>query len=163
MCLKFFRRFSNQNFPRKTHPTFVIILYAIHLWGISIINKSIASVCDFGAGINVLCGVGILSMPYAVKVGGWAGLSILLVFAAITWYTGVLLGYCLQSEPGLETYPDIGQAAFGTTGRFIISVSHHLFFMISIIPLKTKKDLNCQCWHTVNWPMNESINCWLER
>ncbi|XXG45413.1 hypothetical protein AAC387_Pa02g0501 [Persea americana] len=73
-------------------------------------------------GINVLCGVGILSMPYAVKEGGWAGLSILLVFAAITWYTGVLLGYCLQSAPGLETYPDIGQAAFGTTGRFVISV-----------------------------------------
>ena len=38
-------------------------------------------------------------------------------------YTGLLLRYCLDSAPGLETYPDIGQAAFGTTGRVIISVS----------------------------------------
>ncbi|XP_058077685.1 amino acid transporter AVT1C isoform X2 [Magnolia sinica] len=72
-------------------------------------------------GINVLCGVGILSTPYAAKEGGWWGLSILLVFAVLSWYTGVLLRHCLDSEPGLETYPDIGQAAFGRFGRFAIS------------------------------------------
>ncbi|KAG5533180.1 hypothetical protein RHGRI_027410 [Rhododendron griersonianum] len=72
-------------------------------------------------GINVLCGVGILSTPYAVKQGGWAGLSILVVFAVLSFYTGLLLRHCLDSQPGLETYPDIGQAAFGTVGRFAIS------------------------------------------
>lgn len=75
------------------------------------------------AGMNILCGVGILSTPYAVKEGGWVGLSILLIFALLSFYTGILLRYCLDSAPGLETYPDIGQAAFGTTGRFAISVS----------------------------------------
>lgn len=79
---------------------------------------------DF-VGINVLCGVGILSTPYAAKVGGWLGLSILVIFAIISFYTGLLLRSCLDSEPELETYPDIGQAAFGTTGRIAISVSHH--------------------------------------
>lgn len=73
-------------------------------------------------GINVLCGVGILSTPYAVKEGGWAGLSILFIFAILSFYTGLLLRYCLDSEPGLQTYPDIGQAAFGTSGRIAISV-----------------------------------------
>lgn len=73
--------------------------------------------------MNILCGVGILSTPYAVKEGGWVGLSILLIFALLSFYTGILLRYCLDSAPGLETYPDIGQAAFGTTGRFAISVS----------------------------------------
>ncbi|PIN11057.1 Amino acid transporter [Handroanthus impetiginosus] len=73
-------------------------------------------------GMNVLCGVGILSTPYAVKEGGWFGLSILLVFAILSYYTGLLLRSCLDSQPGLETYPDIGQAAFGTTGRIIISI-----------------------------------------
>ena len=79
----------------------------------------------FYAGINVLCGVGILSTPYAIKQGGWVGLVILCLFALLAWYTGVLLRRCLDSKEGLETYPDIGHAAFGTTGRILISVWHH--------------------------------------
>ncbi|MQM20277.1 hypothetical protein Taro_053295 [Colocasia esculenta] len=78
------------------------------------------------AGINVLCGVGILSTPYAIREGGWAGLSLLFLFAVLSWYTGILLRHCLDSEPSLETYPDIGQAAFGTVGRVIISVVLYL-------------------------------------
>lgn len=74
------------------------------------------------AGINALCGVGLLSVPYALEQGGWSALSVLLIFSIFSFYTGLLLRYCLDSEPGLETYPDIGQAAFGTTGRVIISV-----------------------------------------
>ncbi|KAL9319096.1 hypothetical protein ACSQ67_015613 [Phaseolus vulgaris] len=81
--------------------------------------------CTFGQavlnGINALCGIGILSTAYAVKEGGWVSLSILLLYALFSFYTGLLLRYCLDSAPGLETYPDIGQAAFGTTGRIIIS------------------------------------------
>jgi len=73
--------------------------------------------------MNVLCGVGILSTPNAVKQGGWLGLLILLLYAVLAFYTGILLRRCLDSESGLETYPDIGQAAFGTTGRFAVSVS----------------------------------------
>ncbi|KAK6933407.1 Amino acid transporter, transmembrane domain, partial [Dillenia turbinata] len=73
-------------------------------------------------GMNVLCGVGILSTPYAVKEGGWVGLSILFLFALFSFYTGILLRSCLDSKPALETYPDIGQAAFGTVGRFAISI-----------------------------------------
>ncbi|CAL5209191.1 unnamed protein product [Lathyrus oleraceus] len=82
--------------------------------------------CSFGQavlnGINVLCGVGILSTPYAAKEGGWVGLSILFIFGILSFYTGLLLRSCLDSEPGLETYPDIGQAAFGTAGRIAISI-----------------------------------------
>ncbi|XP_052487436.1 amino acid transporter AVT1C isoform X2 [Gossypium raimondii] len=72
-------------------------------------------------GINVLCGVGILSTPYAAKEGGWLGLIILFTFALLSFYTGLLLRQCLDSQPGLETYPDIGQAAFGTYGRIALS------------------------------------------
>ncbi|GMN51030.1 hypothetical protein TIFTF001_020186 [Ficus carica] len=73
-------------------------------------------------GINVLCGVGILSTPYAAKEGGWAGLGILFLFAVLSFYTGMLLRHCLDSKPGLETYPDIGFAAFGNPGRIAISI-----------------------------------------
>eukprot|EP00250_Pteridium_aquilinum_P024337 c28939_g1_i1 orf=195-1826(+) len=73
-------------------------------------------------GINVLCGVGILSTPYALQQGGWLSLVLFAGLAIISLYTGILLRRCLDSQPGLETYPDIGQAAYGTTGRVIISV-----------------------------------------
>ncbi|KAL6126438.1 hypothetical protein ACLB2K_074487 [Fragaria x ananassa] len=45
------------------------------------------------------------------------------VLNVLSFYTGLLLRYCLDSQPELETYPDIGQAAFGTPGRIAISVS----------------------------------------
>uniref|UniRef100_A0A0D9ZHF6 Amino acid transporter transmembrane domain-containing protein n=1 Tax=Oryza glumipatula TaxID=40148 RepID=A0A0D9ZHF6_9ORYZ len=53
--------------------------------------------------------------------GGWLGLIILALLAVLAWYTGILLKRCLDSKEGLETYPDIGYAAFGTTGRIVIS------------------------------------------
>lgn len=77
-------------------------------------------------GVNVLCGVGILSTPYAVKEGGWLGLLILFAFGVLCFYTGLLLRYCLDSHPDIQTYPDIGQAAFGTTGRILVSVILYL-------------------------------------
>jgi vesicular inhibitory amino acid transporter len=61
-------------------------------------------------------------MPYAVKEGGWLGLFILFSFGIITFYTGILLKRCLENSPGIHTYPDIGQAAFGTTGRILVSI-----------------------------------------
>lgn len=81
----------------------------------------------------MLCGVGILSTPYAAKQGGWLGLSILFLFAMLSFYTGMLLRHCLDSEPGLETYPDIGQAAFGSAGRVAISVSILIFLNLYVI------------------------------
>ena len=72
----------------------------------------------------MLAGVGLLTTPYALKEGGWMGLLLLFVLSFICFYTGLLLRRCLESEPGLATYPDIGQAAFGSTGRLIISVSN---------------------------------------
>ncbi|KAG0493735.1 hypothetical protein HPP92_004729 [Vanilla planifolia] len=62
----------------------------------------------------------------AVKEGGWIGLCILLLYAVLALYTGICLRECLDSEPGLETYPDIGQAAFGTLGRIVISIILYL-------------------------------------
>lgn len=71
----------------------------------------------------MLCGIGILSTPYAVKEGGWWSLSLLVILGIITCYTGILLQRCLESSPTLQSYPDIGQAAFGVAGRICIAVS----------------------------------------
>ncbi|KAK7373758.1 hypothetical protein VNO80_07178 [Phaseolus coccineus] len=74
-------------------------------------------------GTNILCGIGILTIPYAMKKGGCLSLVILLMFAIMCCYTGMLLIRCLESNVGLKTYPDIGQAAFGIVGRLGIAAS----------------------------------------
>ncbi|KAG6640081.1 hypothetical protein CIPAW_10G146900 [Carya illinoinensis] len=73
-------------------------------------------------GINVLCGIGLLTTPYAVKEGGWFSLIILVMMGVISCYTAFLLKRCLESSPELQTYPDIGEAAFGLAGRFGIAI-----------------------------------------
>lgn len=105
--------------------------------------------CCVWLGMNVVCGVGILSTPHAVKEGGWSGLSILLIFSVLAFYTGILLRCCLDGKPGLGTYPDIGQAAFGTTGRFAVSVKSSLvtfIFLFSFLALLKFFDWSDKTW-----------------
>ncbi|CAA7036599.1 unnamed protein product [Microthlaspi erraticum] len=92
-------------------------------------------------GINILCGVAILTIPYAVKEGGWLGLFLLFCFGIITCYTGILLQRCLETSHGLHTYLDIGQAAFGTTGRILISMFAIVTTFI-VLPTVWLKDLS---------------------
>ncbi|KAI7725011.1 hypothetical protein M8C21_026380, partial [Ambrosia artemisiifolia] len=86
-------------------------------------------------GVNLLCGVALLSTPYAVKQGGWVGLSILFIFCVLSFYTGILLRYCLDSRSGLQTYPDIGEAAFGIIGRLVISITFYVELYASCVEL----------------------------
>lgn len=60
-------------------------------------------------------------MPYALLQGGWIGLSFLLIFAVICCYTGILLCRCINFDPSITGYPDVGDAAFGKYGRIIVS------------------------------------------
>ncbi|XP_039037401.1 amino acid transporter AVT1C-like [Hibiscus syriacus] len=107
---------------RKTSVRFDDKVYEVdHAHGIPLGRQSTYGQAVMN-GINVLCGVGILSTPYAAKEGGWLGLIILLTFALLSYYTGLLLRQCLDSSPELETYPDIGQAAFGAAGRITLSI-----------------------------------------
>lgn len=99
-------------------------------------NKLIRYRCyHLYAGINLLCGMGLLTTPYAIKEGGWLSLIVLALFSVICCYTGILLMRCLESYPGLRTYPDIGQAAFGYTGRLFLSVSLHHKVDDTLVPL----------------------------
>ncbi|KAE9449287.1 hypothetical protein C3L33_18817, partial [Rhododendron williamsianum] len=73
-------------------------------------------------GLNALSGVGILSVPYALSSGGWLSLLLLFVIAAVTFYTGLLIKRCMDVDPHVRSYPDIGELAFGNKGRIVVSV-----------------------------------------
>ncbi|KAF3539373.1 hypothetical protein F2Q69_00018840 [Brassica cretica] len=71
-------------------------------------------------------GVGILSVPYALASGGWLSLIILFIIAITTFYCAILIKRCMDMDPLLRTYPDIGYKAFGNTGRVIVSIFMNL-------------------------------------
>lgn len=76
--------------------------------------------------INVLVGVGILSLPYAFKLTGWLlGVILLFFFCILTRHTARLLIQCMKTDSSCVTYSDIGERAFGSRGRLFISF---LFF-----------------------------------
>ncbi|WIA39259.1 hypothetical protein OEZ86_005381 [Tetradesmus obliquus] len=72
--------------------------------------------------INILCGVGLLTTPYAMAISGLSSLLLLIGIGGIACYTGRLLAKCMNSSRAIRTYPDIGQAAFGRWGRLLVSV-----------------------------------------
>ncbi|XP_070051190.1 amino acid transporter AVT1D-like isoform X2 [Nicotiana tomentosiformis] len=121
-------RSDKEEVPTLTHPTRLSVVSSARY---SALELPPSQQCSYTQSvlnaINALCGIGILSTPYALKEGGWCSLFLLLLFGIITFYTGILLKKCLDSSPGIETYPDIGQAAFGMLGRIFIAV---MFFFL---------------------------------
>ncbi|KAK1437732.1 hypothetical protein QVD17_03528 [Tagetes erecta] len=84
-------------------------------------------------GVNTLSGVGILSVPYALSKGGWLSLLLLLLVAVLCFYTGLLLRRCMDSDPLIKSYPDIGHVAFGQKGRAIVSTFLYLeLFFVAV-------------------------------
>ncbi|KAI3725727.1 hypothetical protein L1987_65519 [Smallanthus sonchifolius] len=73
-------------------------------------------------GLNALSGIGIITVPYALAAGGWLSLLLLFTIAVSTFYTGLLIKRCMDTDPTLRSYPDIGYRAFGKTGRIIVLI-----------------------------------------
>ena len=71
---------------------------------------------------NMLLGVGLLGLPYAYSIGGFATTGVLLVLGLTTLMTGKWLAQCQRAGPGglLRTYEDIGEHAFGLPGRWVV-------------------------------------------
>lgn len=73
-------------------------------------------------GLNALSGVGILSVPYALASGGWLSLILFFTIAFAAFYSGLIIKRCMDFDSNIRTYPDIGERAFGSKGRIIISI-----------------------------------------
>ena len=79
--------------------------------------------------LNILMGVGLLSVPYALSKSGYAGVAILLLLAVVTNYSGKALVRCANTvaargevEAGaMVRYEDIARTAFGNFGKTIIA------------------------------------------
>nr|XP_016455796.1 PREDICTED: vacuolar amino acid transporter 1-like isoform X2 [Nicotiana tabacum] len=74
-------------------------------------------------GLNALSGVGILSVPSALASGGWLSLIFLFIIAISTYYTSLLIQRCMDIDPTITSYPDIGKRAFGKCGRMLVSTT----------------------------------------
>ncbi|KAL2866324.1 putative transporter [Aspergillus lucknowensis] len=73
--------------------------------------------------VNVLIGVGLLSLPLAMKNAGWLLGIIFLLFAAVTTaYTAKVLAKCLDVDRSLVTYADLAYISFGHHARVVISL-----------------------------------------
>jgi hypothetical protein len=78
-------------------------------------------------GVNLLLGVGVLSLPYSMSVSGWwVGAGLLILLSLLTNYTGKIIGRLMSRSDQIRSFPDIGRAAFGRLGQGIITV---IFFI----------------------------------
>lgn len=72
--------------------------------------------------VNILIGIGLLALPLGLKHAGWVpGLILLTLLAFATFCSAELLSRCLDTDPTLMSYADLGYAAFGSRGRALIS------------------------------------------
>ena len=68
--------------------------------------------------VNVLIGVGLLSLPLGLKYSGWlVGMIFLLLSAVTTRYTAAVLAKCLDVNTSLIGFADIAYEAFGERAR----------------------------------------------
>ncbi|KAF9281073.1 hypothetical protein BGZ74_002456 [Mortierella antarctica] len=84
---------------------------------------------NFLAYANVVCvvaGTGTLGLPYALRMGGWIGVGILILSLLMSIYTAILLMKCCyyNGKYRLSSYQEVGRHAFGTPGLVAVWFFH---------------------------------------
>ena len=78
-------------------------------------------------GVNLLLGVGVLSLPYALKCAGWYTGVGLLFLTIVTNHTGKLIGKMMDKDAeNIRSFGDIGLVAFGPLGQYVITITFFL-------------------------------------
>ena len=73
--------------------------------------------------VNVLIGVGLLSLPLGILYSGWLiGMFFLFFAAIVTRYTAGLLSRCLDVDNSLVTFADLAYVSFGSKARIATSL-----------------------------------------
>ncbi|CAG8483178.1 6315_t:CDS:2 [Scutellospora calospora] len=92
---------------------------------INIIGRQGISGSSWAAYVNVTCliaGTGIFGLPYAIKQGGWVGITLIALLMLMTQYTSIILIKCLyyDGKTRLNSYADIGYHAYGNIGKYLL-------------------------------------------
>ncbi|KAK3322327.1 transmembrane amino acid transporter protein-domain-containing protein [Apodospora peruviana] len=86
--------------------------------------------------INVLIGVGLLSLPMGIKYAGWlCGMVTLFLCATVTAYTAKLLAKCMDLDPSLITFSDLAFISFGRNARIATSILFTLELLAACVAL----------------------------
>jgi solute carrier family 32 (vesicular inhibitory amino acid transporter) len=86
--------------------------------------------------VNVLVGVGLLSLPLALKYSGWIVGMVFLLFSVIsTSYTAKLLAKCLDVDSSLITFADLAYVSFGNKARVAVSILFSLELLAACVAL----------------------------
>ncbi|KAM0281320.1 hypothetical protein ACHAQH_003588 [Verticillium albo-atrum] len=86
--------------------------------------------------INVLIGVGLLSLPLGIKYAGWVcGMVILLLSAAVTSYTAKLLAKCMDLDASLITFSDLAYISYGRNARIATSILFTMELLAACVAL----------------------------
>ncbi|KAI0236986.1 hypothetical protein L0F63_001026 [Massospora cicadina] len=83
---------------------------------------------------NVVCvtaGIGILTLPASLAKGGWLSAIFIAVAGVMAVFSSTLLIECkyARSDEVLHSFPEIGGAAFGNVGRYLIQTCHYLILL----------------------------------
>ncbi len=71
---------------------------------------------------NTMVGVGTLSLPFALKHGGWSMLVLLFVVYVLATQAGRLIGIMMDDDESLKSYPCIAEKAFGAKGKALVAL-----------------------------------------
>ncbi|KAF2669338.1 hypothetical protein BT63DRAFT_425074 [Microthyrium microscopicum] len=86
--------------------------------------------------INVLIGVGLLSMPLGLLYSGWVIGIVFFFFAVLsTQYTAKLLAKCLDVDNSLVTFADLAYVSFGPRARIATSILFSLELIAACVAL----------------------------
>ena len=106
--------------------------------------------------VNVLIGVGLLTLPLALKYSGWVIGIVFLTWAAIvTSYTAKLLAKCLDVDTSLITFADLAFVSFGNKARIAVSLLFSLELLAACVALVVlfadSMDALIPGWDVMQW------------
>lgn len=102
--------------------------------------------------VNTMVGSGVLSVPYAFRLAGYAALPLLCAVVAVTAFTAALIGEALDLAAGLpggkevprqdRDYAFLAHMAFGSLGRKVVAGIATLELWLAVVTLLVMNGVN---------------------